>query len=92
MDVKAGPLRQLGTDLGVFVGSVVVDEQVDLQALWKRLPDLPEESQKLLLPVAGFSLGDHFSRGHIQGSKQGGGAVSDVVVGDSFHISQAHGQ
>lgn len=37
----------------------------------------------LLLPVALLIMDDLYAHGHVQGGKQGGGAVVDVVIGDS---------
>lgn len=45
VDMEAGPLSQPGPNLGGLVGSVVVNEQVDVQNLRYRLLDLPEEAQ-----------------------------------------------
>ncbi len=64
----------------MLVGAVVVHDQVDVQILWHRLLDLPEEAQELLVPVARHALGEHLAGGHVQGGEQGGGAVADVVV------------
>ncbi len=44
------------------------------------------------MAVPGLALGDHLSCGHVQGGKQRGSAVPDVVMGDSLHVTQAHGQ
>ncbi len=79
MHVEAGPLRQPGPDLGVLVGAVVVDDQVDIEVLGDGLLDLAEESQELLVPVAGPALGQNLTGGNVQGGEQSGGAVTDVV-------------
>ena len=44
------------------------------------------------MAVARFALGQHRSGGDVESGKQGRGAVSDIVVGDSFHIAESHGQ
>ena len=44
------------------------------------------------MSVPGFALSDNRTSGHIQGSKQCGGAVADVVVSDTLDVAQAHGQ
>ena len=44
------------------------------------------------MPVPGFALGDHRAGGHVQGGKQCGGAVADVVVSDTLDVAQTHGQ
>jgi hypothetical protein len=89
---EARPLRQPVLDFWVLVGAVVIHNQMDVQVLWHRLLDLPEEAQVLLVPVARLAMGEHLAGGHVQGGKQSGGAVADVVVGGAFHIAQAQGQ
>jgi len=76
----------------VLVGAVVVHDQVNVQVLRHRLLDLAQEAQELLVPVARSALGHHLTSGQVQGGKQGGGAVTDGVVGDALHVAQAHGQ
>ena len=64
--VEAEPMRQPGPDLGVLVGAVVIDGQVQLQILGHLLVDPPQEAQELLVPVPWLELGDHRTGGHIQ--------------------------
>ncbi len=42
--------------------------------------------------MAGLALGDHLAGGDVQGGKQRGKAVPDVVMRDALHVAQAHGQ
>jgi len=44
------------------------------------------------VPVPGLALGDHRTGANVQGGKQCGGAVADVVVGDALDVAQTHGQ
>ena len=44
------------------------------------------------MSVPGFALGDHRTSGHVQGGKKCGGAVADVVVGDTLDVAQTHRQ
>ena len=76
----------------MLVGAVGVHYQVDVQILWHRLLDFTEEAQELLVPVARPALGEHLAGGHVQGGEKGGGAVVDVVVRHTLHVTQAHGQ
>ena len=76
----------------MLVSAVVVDDQVHVELGWDLLVDPPQETQKLLVPVPGLALGDHRTGGHVQGGKQCGGAVADVVVGDSLDVAQTHRQ
>ena len=43
----------------MLVGAVVVDDQVDVEILRDGLPDLAEEAEELLVPVARLALGQH---------------------------------
>ena len=90
MHVEAGALGQPAADLplggrpsvyGVLVGAGVVHDQVHVQPLGNGLLDLSEEPQELLVPVAGFALGNHLSCGHVQGSKQQRKAPSPCRAG-----------
>lgn len=44
MNAETGSLRQPGANLGVLVGAVVVDNQVQLQILSHLLIDPPQEA------------------------------------------------
>ena len=45
-------------DLGVLVGRVVVDDEMDVPVLWGLAIDLVEEADELLMPVALYALAD----------------------------------
>ncbi len=44
------------------------------------------------MAVPRLALGEDRSGGDIQRGKQRGSAMADIIVGDSFHITKAHGQ
>ena len=44
------------------------------------------------MPVARLAVGEDGAGGDVEGGKQGGGAMADIVVGDAFDIAQPHGQ
>ena len=67
--VEAGPLGQPGPDLGMLVGAVVIDDQVDVKLLGDGLLDLPQKAQKFLVAMARLALGDHLAGGHVQRRK-----------------------
>ena len=92
VDVEPWTLRQPGADFGVLVRAVVVDDQVHVELGRDLLVDPPQETQKLLVPVPGFALGDHRTSGYVQGGKQRCGAVAVVVVGAPLDVAQAHRQ
>jgi hypothetical protein len=45
-----------------------------------------------LVPVTGLTFREDRTGSDIEGRKQRGGAVADIVVCDSLDVSQAHGQ
>lgn len=76
----------------MLVGGVVVDNKVNFEFGRNTGIYATQERQELLMPVAGFALGEYGASSNIQCGKQGGGAVTYVIVSDSFHVPQAHGQ
>jgi hypothetical protein len=65
---------------------------MDVRVLGPGLLDLTQEPQELLVPLAGFALGDHLPCGHVQGGEQGVGAVANVVMRYSLYICNAEGE
>jgi hypothetical protein len=63
------------------VRTVVVADQVDVQAARDVLVDPLEEFQELLVPVATVQLADHGAVGDVEGGKQAGHTVPGVVMG-----------
>jgi hypothetical protein len=68
-------------DVGVCVRGVVVEDEMDLQALGDGSVDRAQERQKLAVAVAREALPDHRSGQDVERGEQRGGAVSLVVVG-----------
>ena len=56
--VEPGMALQPFLDLGVLVGRVVVDDEMDVPVLWGLAIDLVEEADELLMPVALYALAD----------------------------------
>jgi len=81
VQVEAGVLGQPLLHVDVFVGVVVVQDQVDLQAVGNLAVDGAQEFEELLVAVAGQTLPDHHAGQHVQRREQVGGAVALVVVG-----------
>src|SRR5680860_1812613 len=79
---------QPGLHLGVRMGAVVVDDDVELSArVGPR--DLFEEVEELLVAVALVAgVGDP-AGGDLEGREQGGGAVARVVVGGALGKARA---
>ncbi len=44
------------------------------------------------MAMAFFALSDNLARGDIEGREQSSGTVADIIMGDPFDITQAHGQ
>ena len=92
VDVEAGPLCQPESYVGMLVGGVVVDDQMDLKACRHSLIDALEERKKLLMTMTRLALRQDSSGGDVECGKQGGGPMANVVVGHSFHVAQPHRQ
>ena len=69
MDVVAGPLCKPGSHLCMLVRGVVVDDQVNVKCLWNARIQPSQESEKLLVPMAGLAFGEHGAGGDIEGSE-----------------------
>jgi hypothetical protein len=44
-----------GSDLGVLVGGVIVDDEMDVEFCWNIGLDVPQEGEELLMAMAGFA-------------------------------------
>jgi hypothetical protein len=78
--------------LGVFVGSVVVQNQVQVDPGRGRWLDGFEELESLLVTVTRSPFSQNLSAQVIQRCKQGHGAVSVIVVSASSHMALAQRQ
>jgi hypothetical protein len=76
-------------DSGVLWGGVVVEHQMQVQALWAALRcRSAQKAEELLVPVLTVVLGDHRPAAHVAGGKQAG-SVPHVVMG---HPGRRRGQ
>ena len=66
--------------LRMFVGRVVVENDVDHLAGRHRPLDGIEEADEFLMAVALHALADHAAFEHVEGSEQRGGSVAFVVM------------
>ena len=80
MDVIARTRCQPLLHFRVFVGSVVIQNQMDFQARLHGLIDPVEKLQKLLMPVPGLAFPDQSPFQHVQRSEQGRRSVALVIV------------
>ena len=92
VDMEARTLGEPDFDTGVPVGAVVIDDQMNIQMLRDIGLDMTQKAQELLMAVPRFALREDLSVGDIERREQGRGAMSDVVVGDAFHVAQTHWQ
>jgi hypothetical protein len=90
MDVKARSLCQPNSNVGMLVGGIVVDDEMDGKIVGHGFVDSLEEAKKLLMSVAWFAFGEDGPGGDVEGGKKGGGAMANVVMSDAFHVAQAH--
>jgi hypothetical protein len=66
VDVEAGPLRQPEAHLGMLVGGIVVDDQMDIEICGHCLVDALEKAGELLMPVPRPAPGEDRSGGDIR--------------------------
>ena len=57
--MEAGPCSDPEPHLGMFVGGVVVDDQMDIELCRDGFIDTLQEAEKFLMPVAWLALGQH---------------------------------
>lgn len=88
----ARPLGEPCFDFGVLVGGIVVDDEMDIEIVGHVGIDMAQEGEKFLVPMALLALTDDLAASDVQGGEQCGGAMSDVIMGDTFDIAQPHGQ
>ena len=76
MDVVSRPLCQRCFDLGMFLGGVVIDDEMDVE-LWRDVHrDMTQEREELMVTMACFALSDDLSGGDVESGKQGGSAMA----------------
>ena len=81
-----------GAHLGVLVGGVVVEDDVDGLAGRHLALDGVEEADELLVAVALHVAADDGAVEHVERGEQGGGAVALVVVGHGAEPALLHRQ
>lgn len=67
-------------DPWMFVGAVIVDNEMEIEAGRSIRIDFVQEPDKLLMSVTGHAIADHSAVEHAQGRKQSGGAIALVIV------------
>ena len=91
MHMIAWALSEPRAHLRVFVGRVVVDDEVQFEGSGHAAVEVTQEREELLMTMARLTLGDDLAGSHFESGKQGCGAVPVIVVGYAFDVAQAHG-
>ncbi len=81
-----------GQHLGVFVGGVVVEDDVDGLALWHLGLDGIQEPDEFLMAMALHAAADDLAFEHVEGGKERCGAVAFVVVRHGSGAALLHRQ
>src|SRR5258707_11020840 len=76
----------------MFVGRIVVEDDVDSLLRWNRFLDGVEEADELLMTMALHTPADHLTFEHVEGSKERGGTVTLVVMGHGAGAALLHRQ
>ena len=92
MQVVSGPAGQPRLDLGMLVGGVVVDDEMDVERCGHVGVDVVQEGEEFLVAVTALTLRQYLAGGYIQGGKQGRGAVAHVFVRHPLKVAQPHRQ
>src|SRR5574342_1009764 len=74
------------------MGSVIVQNQMNVQGLRHRLIDSIEELTELHRPMTAMKLADNPATLDFERSKQRSGSVTSVVVAASFALARTHRQ
>ncbi len=77
---------QPSLDPRVLVSGVVVDDQMNVQLSRHILLHLLEKGEILLMAMAAFTRSKDATGGDIQGGKQRGGSVTDIIMGHAFDV------
>jgi hypothetical protein len=78
--------------LRVFMGRIVVEDDMDRFFGWDLSLDLVEKADELLMPMLLHAASDDLAFEHVEGGKQGSGAVAFVVVRHSGGAPLLEGQ
>ena len=92
MHLVTGPFCQPSLDLCVFVGGVIIDNQMHVEVGGYVSVNVPEKGQEFLMPVTALTAAQDGAGGHVQRGKQRSGPVSDVVVRHPLDVAQSQRQ
>src|SRR6266542_4667383 len=81
-----------GPDLGMFMGGVVIDDQMQLPPGRGLAVDLVEKADELLMPMTSHALADDLAFEHVQRGEKRRRAMTLVVVGHRPATAALHRQ
>ncbi len=84
--------RRPALDCRMFVGGIIVDDQVELFVGGRLAIDETQELQPFLMAMPLHAGGHHAAVQRVECGKQRGGAVSLVIVGHGLGTALLHGQ
>ena len=76
----------------MFVGAVIVHDQMQVQPSGRLAIYLFEETDKLLMSMAWHAVTDNLAVEHTEGGEQGGRAIALVIVGHGAATTFLHWQ
>jgi len=76
----------------VFVSSVIVDDQVNIEFGRYALVQSAQGREKLLMAVSRLAFREDRSGGDIQRSEQSSCSVTNIIMGHTVDVAEAHGQ
>ena len=79
-------------DFGVLVAAVIIQDHMDQPAGWDVAFEAVQKTQEFLVPVALHALADDGPVEQVEGGKQGGRAVADIVMGHCPGAAALHPQ
>ena len=76
----------------MFVGGIVVGDQVDIQMLGRGGVDPAQELEPFLMTMSRHALADHLAGGNLERGEQRGGAMPFVIMGHGSAAALLHRQ
>ena len=74
----------------MFVGAIIVYDEVQVEFGWGFAVDFLEETDKFLVPMARHTVADYFAVEHAEGCEEGGRAVAFIIVRPSPATALLH--
>ncbi len=76
--------------LRMFMGGVVVNDEVNVKIIGDILINMLDKTQIFLVTMPMFALGDHLSIGDVKCSEERCGTMAYIVMGHAFDVAKAH--